>query len=80
MRVILIKKSTLCQKVTVHKDKKPFISNLKKPVCASKPNSVSIEYIRVALKSLVLVLIFFPPKNQQYDPGRVNTLQMFIDK
>ena len=32
-----IRKSTFCQKVTVHKDpKSPSISNLKNPACASK--------------------------------------------
>ena len=33
----MIKKSIFCRKVAVHKDQKnPFISNLKKPTCASK--------------------------------------------
>ena len=35
--MLLIRKLTFCQKVTVDKDQKiPFISNLKKPTCASK--------------------------------------------
>ena len=45
--MLLINKSTFCQKVTVHKDKKiPFTSNLKKPACASKRDMLELATLR----------------------------------
>ena len=40
------KKSTYCQKVTVHKGPKiPFINNLKKPTCASKRDVLELAIL-----------------------------------
>ena len=39
---MLIRQSTFCQKVTVHKDQKSFISNLKKSACASKWDALEL--------------------------------------
>ena len=50
---LLIKKSTFCQKVTVHKDQKiPFISNLKKPACASKQDVLELMTLRYIIQLL----------------------------
>ena len=44
---LLSKKSIFCQKVTVHKDRKiPFISNLKKPACASKQDMLKLTTLQ----------------------------------
>ena len=43
---ISLRKSTFCQKVTVHKVKNPFISNLKKPACASKQDVLELATLR----------------------------------
>ena len=43
LHALLSRKSTFCQKVTRHKDKKiPFISNLKKPTCTSKRDMLKL--------------------------------------
>ena len=53
---MVIRKSSFCQKVTVHKEQKSLhISNLKKPACASKRDVLELVTLQYVLQFFSLI-------------------------
>ena len=63
---LLIRKSTFCQKVKVHKDQTfTFISNLKKPACAPKRDVLELTILGY-LEPFGVTYFLSEPDNNKY--------------
>ena len=76
--MLLIRKSTFCQKVTVIRIKKiPFISNLKKPACASKWDVLELATLRYLTEKQLKRISNLSSKRLKGCPSKWSTFKIF---